>query len=285
MTRLLDDGTRRAVWQELVRLGYLKDTPVEAFLPPVSDVARSQFSFLAAPGSGYGSHHAYPGGLATHTALNLKASLALWQGYREVDQLMLDRDLVIASQTLHDLHKPWVFQWEASRQSRTEKPLAGTGEHHTLSVAESIYRGLPAAVCVAQACAHTHPGTPKDEAEPVAWLQAAGVLLGIDPKAKGLLAPAGDTLPLPRRIENFVCHLGDHDYVISVPAAQWMIPLLRALAAEQYGMTEADLAGKPFNAFRNYVFAQSTIMGLYQIFATQGREALANAVASLVARA
>jgi len=285
MARMSDGGTKRAVWQELTTRGYLKDAPVEAFLPPVSNVTRSEFSFLAAPGSGYGSHHAYPGGLVTHTALNLKVSLALWQSYWDIDQLMLDRDVVIASQTLHDLLKPWVFQWEPNRQSRTEHPLAGTGEHHPLSVAEGIHRGLPAAVCVAQACAHTHPGTPKDEAEPVAWLNTAGVLLGIDPKATGLLAASGDTLPLPRRIENFVCHLGDHDYVISVPAAQWMIPLMKTIAAERYGLSGVDLSGKPFNAFRNYVFAQSTIMGLYQIYTTQGREALVGVVGGLVARA
>jgi len=111
---------------------------------------------------------------------------------------MLDRDLVIASQVLHDLPQALVFQWGGNGQSRTERVMAGTGEHHSLSVAESVFRGMPAAVCVAQACAHTHPGTPQDEAEPVAWIQAAGVLLGIDPKAKGLLALAGDTVPLPR---------------------------------------------------------------------------------------
>ena len=284
MQRLLDPAAKRAVWQELAGRGYLKEIAFEDFLPPVSNVRQSSHSFLAAPGSGYQSHHAYPGGLVTHTALNLKASLALWQGYWETDQLMLDRDLVIASQVLHDLHKPWVFQWGSNGQSRTERVMAGTGEHHSLSVAESVFRGLPAAVCVAQACAHTHPGTPQDEAEPVAWIQAAGVLLGIDPKAQGLLAPAGDTVPLPRRIENFVCHLGDHDFVISVPAAQWMIPLLKTIAAEQYGLSGADLAGKPFNAFRNYVFSQTTIMGLYQVYATQGTGALMDSVGALVKR-
>ena len=54
----------------------------------------------------------------------------------------LDRDVVLASQLLHDLHKPWVFQWQADGTCRKEEPLAATGEHHVLSIAESLRRGL-----------------------------------------------------------------------------------------------------------------------------------------------
>jgi hypothetical protein len=63
-----------------------------------------------------------------------------------------------------------------------------------------------------------------------------------------------------------------------------MIPLLKTIAAEQYGLSGADLAGKPFNAFRNYVFSQTTIMGLYQVYATQGTGALMDSVGALVKR-
>ena len=38
--------------------------------------------------------------------------------------LKLDRDVVLASQLLHDLHKPWVFQWQADGTCRKEEPLA-----------------------------------------------------------------------------------------------------------------------------------------------------------------
>jgi hypothetical protein len=280
--RFQDPSVRRTVWQELVAKGYLKDRPLEELLPPVRDVRRSEFAFVAAPGSGYQSHHSYPGGLITHTALNVKVSLALWQGYREIDDLALDRDVVIASQVLHDLHKPWVFQWRENAESRAEKPLAGTGEHHLFSIAESYYRGLPPEICVAQACAHQHPGTPQEEAEVVGWIKAVSILLGVNPVEKNLLGPTMNTLPEPRSIENFVCHLGDHDWVISVPSAQWMIPILKTVAKEEYGMSEQDLAGKKFNAFRNYVFSQKTIMGLYQIYTSRGKRALVETVASLV---
>ena len=63
--------------------------------------------------------------------------------------LKLDRDVVLASQLLHDLHKPWVFQWQADGTCRKEEPLAATGEHHVLSIAESLRRGLSPELCVA----------------------------------------------------------------------------------------------------------------------------------------
>ncbi|WP_176629272.1 hypothetical protein [Desulfolutivibrio sulfodismutans] len=181
---------------------------------------------------------------------------------------------VVASQMLHDLHKPWVFAWGEAGESRPEKPLAGTGEHHPLSVAESMV--------VAQACAHNHPGSPKDEAEVVGWIKAAAILAGIDPVAKGFLATGGETLPEPRRMEGFVCHLGYHDWVLSVPSAKWTIPVLAELARERYGMSEADLAGRPFNAFRNYVSSQTTAMRLYAAYSTKGKAGVAALAEELV---
>jgi hypothetical protein len=61
-----------------------------------------------------------------------------------------------------------------------------------------------------------------------------------------------------------------------------MIPVLKAIAREKYGMSDEDLTGKKFNAFRNYIFSQKTIMGLYQIYARQGKGAVVETVASLV---
>lgn len=65
---------------------------------------------------------------------------------------------------MHDLQKPWVFQWDQDHLCRTEIPLTETGEHHVLSVAESIKRSLPASFVVAQACAHEHPSSKASEA-------------------------------------------------------------------------------------------------------------------------
>ncbi|MFO7597027.1 MAG: twin-arginine translocation signal domain-containing protein [Desulfocurvibacter africanus] len=282
LLRRIGKAEKKNLHAEFTAKGMLKNVAENDFLPPAASPDKAPQPFLSAPGSGYASHHSYPGGLVTHTALNVKSSLAIYEGYREIYDYLLDRDVVIASQILHDLHKPWVFQWGEDGESRTELSLAGTGEHHTLGVAESISRGLPAEVCVAQACAHNHPGFDKDEAEVVGWITAAAMLNGVNPVKAGLLGEGGKTLPQPRRMEGFVCHLGDHDWVLSVPAAKWLIPAMGKIAVTRYGMHEADLKGRKFNALRNYVFSQATIMGLYQLYATEGEESLTRTVLSMV---
>jgi hypothetical protein len=259
--------------------------PFKSFLPATTNPYRSPYPFIAGPGSGYQSHHSYPGGLVTHTALNTVVSLSIYEGYKRIYDYALDRDTVIASQVLHDLHKPWVFQWAEDGESRTELKIGATGEHHPLSVAESMVRGLPAEVCVAQACAHNHPGWANDEAGPVKWITAACHILGKDPVAAGMLAPDSKTLPLPRRMENFVCHLGDHDWVLSVPVAKWIIPVMEKIARAKYNMSTADLKTKKFKQLRNYVFSQASIMSLYEIYSTRGEKALTHTVLSMVSPA
>ncbi|MCG8565027.1 MAG: hypothetical protein MI747_08085 [Desulfobacterales bacterium] len=281
---LMDGQNRLAVYNELKSMGFIPENMAfKSFLPPVKDPQKSPHPFLAGPGSGYSSHHSYPGGLITHTAANVRLSLSLYEHYITVYDFALDRDVILASQILHDLHKPWVFQWSArTGESRTEMKLAGTGEHHIYGVAESLVRGLPAGVCTAQACAHQHPGWEKDEAKPVKWLKAAAVLTGKDPVKAGLLAPGEQTLPQPRGMENFVTHLGDHDWVLSVPAAKWLIPVMAEIAGENYGMSGADLSGRKFNQFRNYVFAQASIMNLYHLYTARGKDGLARTVTAMV---
>ena len=281
----LADGNKDQVWNELKAKKMLDTVALSDFLPPVADIRNKPETFYAAPGSGYQSHHAYPGGVITHTALNLRLALAIHKKYEETYGLTLDKDTVIASQVLHDIHKGWVFQWGSDGSSRTELKLAGTGEHHVYSVAESLARGLPTEICIAQACAHNHPGTAKDEADVVNWLQAAAILVGVDPVAKGLLAGDGKTLPLPRKMEGFVCHLGDHDYVLSVPVVQWLLPEMQTIAKEKYRMSDEDLRGKKFNAFRNQAFSQATAMNLYQHYAVSGKAGLTEKLTSMIAPA
>jgi len=263
----LDEKSRQAVWEELSAKGYTKDGQAD-FLPSTGS---GKFSFLAAPGSGYQSHHAYPGGLCTHTATNVRITANIADTYREVFGYCVNRDIAVAAQFLHDLHKPWVFQWQADFSSRTEKPLAATGQHHPLSVAELLVRKAPAELAVAQACAHTHPGTPEDEAQVVNWLTAAAIIAGVDPVAYGLLEKGGKTLPLPRRQEGFLCHLGDHDFVLSVPAVQWTLPVMTEIAMADYRLSEADAKGKPFNALRNAVYSRVSAMRLHDAYAKEGK--------------
>jgi hypothetical protein len=275
-------GRKKEVYRELEKNGWLKGVSYDSFLPENGSSKKANQPFYTAPGSGYTSHHSYPGGLATHTALNVEMSLALYDNYDKIYGFNLDRDVIVAAQILHDLHKPWVFQWQKDGSSRNENKLAGTGEHHVLGVAESIVRGLPAEVCVAQACAHNHPGFSKDEEGPVRWLKAAAIIADVDPVKFGLLAADGKTLPLQRSMEAFVTHLGDHDWVLTVPAAKWLIPAMEEIAMQDYGLNKADLKSAKFYAFRNTVFSQATIMTLYHLMQKDGKEALRKQVHAIV---
>ncbi len=278
----LDAKNREEAAKELIAKGYLKEDKAGDLLPPVADASKSPQPFNSAPGSGYQSHHSYPGGLVTHTAGNTMITLGIVDAYKNVYGVELDRDAALASQLLHDLHKPWVFQWGVSGESRNENALAGTGEHHVLGVAESIVRGMPAAVVVAQASAHNHSGSAKDEAEVVGWISAAAILAGVDPVKAGLLARDGKSLPAPQHMEGFVTHLGDHDYVLTVPAAKWTIAAMQGIAKKRYGMSDEDLKGKKFNALRNYAFSQATVEALYAGYAAKGADGLEAMVVEIV---
>lgn len=258
----------------------LIDPNRKELFPSTEDPEHSPQPFWSAPGSGYASHHAYPGGLATHTALNVVSAQSLIKNYRDINDLSLDYDAAVGGEILHDLHKPWVFTWQHDHSCRQEQPLAGTGEHHVLSIAESIARKLPAEMIVAQACAHENPSTPAGERLVVGWLKAAGIIAGVDPITYGLLDASGTTLPLPRRIEGWIVHLADHDFVISSSACRWSAKALNVLAKEVYGLTEP----KQINALRNYVLANLTAMRLYGILAADGKEAFAAEVARVVTK-
>ena len=280
MPRLLE-GIDEAQCLEALRREGLVDAKRSSLFPPLADRSAAPQPYASAPGSGYKSHHAYPGGLATHCALNVASAEKLADSYREVFGLEIDRDAAVGGELLHDLHKPWVFQWLKDHTCRVEPQLAGTGEHHVLSIAESMKRGVAPAVCVAQACAHDHPGTAESEARVVKYLRAAAIIAGVDPVRGGYLAADGKTLPQPRRMEGFVVHLADHDFVVSGPACQWTAAALYELFREQYGLTsEADL-----NAARNYAFANLTAMRLYGVLSTRGKRALGEEVARIVKKA
>ncbi|MCC5468279.1 twin-arginine translocation signal domain-containing protein [Pelosinus baikalensis] len=283
MQRYTTSDAQKILWQKLVAAKYLSETiGVDDFLPPSENIQKASQPFYAAPGSGYMSHHAYPGGLATHTAFNIRSSLNVSQGYFETFDYKLDRDLIIAAQALHDLHKPWVFQWQEDGSCLKEITLAGQGAHHVLGIAESIYRGFPPDVVVAQACAHNHPGSEKDEVEVIEWIKAACIIADKDPIGEGLLSADGSTLPIPRRQENFVTHLGDHDWVLSGPAVKWTLPALKKIAQQEYKMNDQELNGKKFNALRNYVFSQFSAMRSYQVLATQGEAGLRAKVREMI---
>lgn len=250
------------VYQQLIKNGLVDSDKVKwnTLFPPYKHPQKAPQPFISAPGSGYSSHHAYPGGLSTHTAANLCIADAICSIYQEILGYQVDRDVVIASEALHDLAKPWVFQWNKDGSCLAELPIAGTGAHHVLSIAESIYRALPANVIVAQACAHNNPGTAKDEAEVVNWIKAAAIIANKNPISLGLLSTDGTTLPSPHKQEGYITNLADHDFVLSVPAAQKSVKVLQEIAKSEYNLSENDLNSITFNKFRNYIAAQVSMM-------------------------
>jgi hypothetical protein len=254
-------SAREALYNKLAAKGLVDPAKIDAahILPPFDGTVQA---FKTAPGSGYGSHHPYPGGLATHVNANLHITSYICKTYQEVFLYDVNRDIAIAAQALHDIAKPFVFQWQKNGASLKEYTIAGQGAHHVISLAEVIYRGFPAEEVVAQACAHAAPTSKKDEADVVSWLTAAAIMAGKDPVAYGLLNATGDGLPAPHHQEGYIVHLGDHDWVLSSPAAQKTVNMLKEIARRNYGMSDADLNGAKFNHFRNYVGSQLSYMYL-----------------------
>lgn len=276
-------GSKRALYNKLAAAGLLDTSKISAeqLLPPYS--GKLPQPFYSAPGSGYSSHHAYPGGLATHTAANLCISEGIYNTYKDIFNSDISRDIIISAQALHDLAKPLVFQWQKDQASLPEYTIAATGAHHILSIAEVIYRGFPVEEIVAQACAHTIP-TGKDEQVVAGYLKAAAIIAGKDAVKLGLVN-SDNTIPTPHKQEGYIVSLGDHDFVLSSPACQKSVAILKQIAAKDYGMTKAELEGEHFNRFRNYIGAQYSMMYIDSLASTKnGMERIRQAVKNVIVK-
>jgi hypothetical protein len=177
--------------------------------------------FASAPGSGFGGHHSYPGGLAVHVSFNLSSNISLAENYRRIyggtapsglaevadaaslikgSAIPIDDDIIIAAPVWHDWAKTMVFQWNEDGTEFTELDIGGngktdnygvlgtskTGGHHIIGVAETMARKLPPAFVVTQASAHGSP-TSGNEFQVVNWIRAASIIARIDPVAGGYL--------------------------------------------------------------------------------------------------
>lgn len=276
-------GSKRALYNKLAAAGLLDTSKISAeqLLPPYS--GKLPQPFYSAPGSGYASHHAYPGGLATHTAANLCISEGIYNTYKDIFNSDISRDIIISAQALHDLAKPLVFQWQKDQASLPEYTIAATGAHHILSIAEVIYRGFPVEEIVAQACAHTIP-TGKDEQVVAGYLKAAAIIAGKDAVKLGLVN-SDNTIPTPHKQEGYIVSLGDHDFVLSSPACQKSVTILKQIAAKDYGMTKAELEGEHFNRFRNYIGAQYSMMYIDSLASGKnGMERIRQAVKNVIVK-
>ncbi len=230
--------------------------------PPILDDGTAcphvALHFEGTPGSNFGSHHSYPGGLVVHESFNQQNARKLAAIYREIYAgglaHAIDEDAILAAPVWHDWAKMLVFQWNADGTEFQEMNFGGlgknddfgkpgnsrTGAHHILSLAETMARGLPGRVIITQASAHSAP-TLGNEYKVVNWIRAAAIIARVDPVAKGFLIKKDGELKLPgMRIEYQINNLSDADYVNSVPAVNLADGLLKGIARE-FGYDPADV--------------------------------------------
>src|SRR5262245_7630789 len=145
----LSDSQKTALVQQLKNAGLVDPADDATFpgglkagvFPPVlndgSSCPQLPQPFSSAPGSSFGGHHSYPGGLAVHETFNEVSDLNIASGYRRVygkpgpdglpvvmqsdDGLYTDQsadisistDIIIAAPIRHDWAKTIVFQWNS----------------------------------------------------------------------------------------------------------------------------------------------------------------------------
>lgn len=275
---------REKVYKRLLERGWIDGSAISAeqLFPPCSHPSIMMQPFFSAPGSSYFSHHAYPGGLAVHVAENLRAVYDAAKRIEETLSYCLEDDLLIAAQVLHDLHKPWVFQWNKEGACRAEFCIAGVGAHHILSLAESMYRKFSAAVVTAQCCAHLHPATSEAEAVIAKWLSAAAFIAGRDPAEYGVKDGGKRVSPEIKPQEWYVTYLADSGWVLAEPAAKQVIRYLKEYAKRVYSMQESDLVSAPFNQFRNYVAAQLDFLPMYHLLQIGAKDRLDRKIEAVI---
>ena len=279
---LYGPAERKEMKRLFLKRGYISEKTTNETLFPPGSPARAPQPFWTAPGSNYYRHHPYPGGLAVHTAINLRTAWKLAHSYAETYSCEIDYDTVIAAQILHDAMKPWVLQWKPDGSVLSQIKIGRTGGHHVLGLSEALYRGIPFEVVVAQACTHSYPTGARQREEVESWLTAACLLAGKDPAREGWTQKRRIWLPADNRLEWYISHMGDYGWLVSIPTARLLIDKLERLAVECYGMKEADLATGLFYSFRNYVLSQATEVGLYQAYLRQGDAGFKQMVTGIV---
>jgi hypothetical protein len=321
----LTDADKDAIVTQLTAAGFINGGEASSFpggaragvFPPVLDdgsrCPRLPQNFFSAPGSPAGGHHTYPGGLVVHESFNLQSNLSFANNYRrvfarstidglpEIDgffsrhDIEISEDLMIAAPLWHDWAKAIVLQWNADGTEFKELHIAGTGGHHILGVAETMKRGLPPDVVVAQAAAHN-----SDEGNVVTWLTAAAIIAQIDPVAKGYLrvdAQGKRRFPIVRAlgsidlnaagktnllVEYTLHNLSDADWILAEPAVETAELFLKTLAAD-FGYDPSNIAD--YNTrYRNPALSYLSAERLLMLYGTSGLPAVRAEVQKLRAR-
>lgn len=175
----LTPADETAIVQKLRAEGLLQaDQQHDVVFPPLGKTSNCPplpQSILTAPGGNAGSHHDWPGGLVAHEAFNLRLALAVSDLYEAESGVPVDRQVLTASVLWHDWAKALVLIWRKDGTLSSEGAIAGAGAHHVLGLAETMARGLPPAMILAQACAHAAP-VEGDRNKVANWLRAAAII-------------------------------------------------------------------------------------------------------------
>ncbi len=183
--------------------------------------------FWSAPGSSFGGHHSYPGGLPVHEANNDTADINLAEEYRNVygqanaaglakvhaggiiypnpetgspSVLEINQDIILGAPLWHDWAKSIVFQWNADGTEFGELNIGGTGVNDNYGAPGSAETGGHHILSIAEAMKRgfspafiiaqtsAHSNpTNGNEFKVVNWIRAAAIVAQLDPIAKGYL--------------------------------------------------------------------------------------------------
>lgn len=230
---------KQAIVQELLSEGLLNPADNATFpggllagvFPPVRNDGTScpqlPQRFWSAPGSSFGGHHSYPGGLPVHETNNDTADINLAEEYRNVygqsdesgfavirnraimhptpetgspSVLYIDQDIILGAPLWHDWAKSIVFQWNADGTEFQELSIGGNGATDSNGAAGNSETGGHHILSIAESMkrefspafvitqASAHSApTSGNEYKVVNWLRAAAIIDGIDPVEKGYL--------------------------------------------------------------------------------------------------
>ena len=215
--------------------------------------------------------------------------------------LPINRDLPAASLCVHEYPKVWLYQWldDGSWLEEPRTVYDDTWHAHCIYVtAELMYRRFDSRIVMAMAAAHQLSllDASMDGRNVVCnWLghgrvahfiKAAAIMAQVDPVDYGLLERKnGEMVLAPVPAEQWVTHLADMNWPYTMGAAHlYTWPLLTQIAADDYGISEKDLTGRPFNQLKNYVWSQLGQIPLYEILVREGFEAARRTVRRLVSK-
>jgi hypothetical protein len=89
--------------------------------------------------------------------------------------------------------------------------------------------------------------------------------------------------PVPA--EQWVTHLADMNWPYTMGAAHlYTHPLLQQVARDDFGLTESDLASRPFNQLKNYIWSQLGQITLYEVLVREGSEAARQVINRLMTK-